>query len=63
MITLSRKSLLFKSFTGLEDYSKKDSDKAEIFHKVEPYLTFLNIPQLGIQGQRTRDGKSIAKER
>ena len=26
-------------------WTKKDSEKAEIFHKVEPYLTFLNIPQ------------------
>jgi hypothetical protein len=28
----------------------KDSEKAEIFRKVEPYLTFLNIQQLERQG-------------
>ena len=28
----------------------KDSEKAEIFLKVEPYLTFLNIPQVERQG-------------
>jgi len=28
----------------------KDSEKAEIFRKIEPYLTFLNIPQLKRQG-------------
>jgi hypothetical protein len=27
-------------------WTKKDSEKAEIFRKIEPYLTFLNIPQL-----------------
>jgi hypothetical protein len=26
--------------------TKKGSEQAEIFHKVEPYLTFLNIIQL-----------------
>ena len=30
--------------------TKKDSEKAEIFRKVEPYLTFLNIPRLERQG-------------
>lgn len=29
---------------------KKDSEKAEIFRKIEPYLTFLNIHQLERQG-------------
>jgi TolA-binding protein len=29
---------------------KKDIDKAEIFKKIEPYLTFLNITQLTRQG-------------
>jgi len=28
----------------------KDLEKAEIFRKVEPYLIFLNIPQLERQG-------------
>ena len=27
-------------------WRKKDSEKSEIFHKIEPYLTFLNIHQL-----------------
>ena len=31
-------------------WTKKDKDKAEIFLKIEPYLTFLNIPQLERQG-------------
>ena len=29
---------------------KKDNEKAEIFQKIEPYLTFLNIQQLNRQG-------------
>jgi hypothetical protein len=28
----------------------EDSEKAEIFRKIETYLTFLNIPQLERQG-------------
>ena len=31
-------------------WRKKDSEKAEIFKKIEPYLTFLNLPQLERQG-------------
>ena len=31
-------------------WTKKDKEKAEIFLKIEPYLTFLNIPQLERQG-------------
>jgi hypothetical protein len=31
-------------------WTKKDSEKAEIFRKIEHYLTFLNIPQLERQG-------------
>jgi hypothetical protein len=31
-------------------WTKKDSEKAEIFRKVEPYLTFLNVHQLERQG-------------
>ena len=30
--------------------TKKDSEKAEIFLKIEPYLTFLNVHQLERQG-------------
>jgi hypothetical protein len=35
-------------------WTKKDSDKAEIFLKIEPYLTFLNIPQLEQKGADIR---------
>jgi hypothetical protein len=31
-------------------WRKKDSEKAELFHKIEPYLTFLNVHQLERQG-------------
>jgi len=31
-------------------WRKKDSEKAEIFLKIEPYLTFLNVNQLERQG-------------
>ena len=30
--------------------AKKDYEKAEIFRKIEPYLTFLNVHQLERQG-------------
>jgi hypothetical protein len=30
--------------------AQKDSEKAETFRKIEPYLTFLNIHQLERQG-------------
>jgi hypothetical protein len=33
---------------------KKDSEKAELFRKIEPYLTFLNIHQLERQGADTQ---------
>jgi Phage integrase family len=35
---------------GSTYWRKKDSKKAEIFKKIEPYLTFLNVPQLKRQG-------------
>jgi hypothetical protein len=41
-------------FIGHSDstyWRKKDSEKIEIFRKIEPYLTFLNIHQLERQGQ------------
>ncbi|MGA9150853.1 MAG: tyrosine-type recombinase/integrase [Candidatus Nitrosopolaris sp.] len=40
----------FIGHSGSTYWAKKDSEKAEIFHKIEPYLTFLNIPQLERQG-------------
>ena len=40
----------FIGHSGSTYWRKKDSEKAEIFRKVEPYLTFLNIHQLERQG-------------
>ncbi|MGB8938242.1 MAG: site-specific integrase [Candidatus Nitrosopolaris sp.] len=40
----------FIGHSGSTYWTKKDSDKAEIFRKIEPYLTFLNVHQLERQG-------------
>ncbi|HJT83406.1 MAG TPA: site-specific integrase [Nitrososphaeraceae archaeon] len=40
----------FIGHSGSTYWRKKDSEKAEIFKKIEPYLTFLNVPQLERQG-------------
>jgi hypothetical protein len=40
----------FIGHTGSTYWRKKDNEKAEIFQKIEPYLTFLNIQQLKKQG-------------
>ena len=40
----------FIGHAGSTYQRKKDSEKAEIFKKIEPYLTFLNVPQLERQG-------------
>jgi integrase len=40
----------FIGHSGSTYWTKKDSEKAEIFKKVEPYLTFLNVHQLERQG-------------
>jgi integrase len=40
----------FIGHSGSTYWRKKDTEKAEIFHKIEPYLTFLNIHQLERQG-------------
>ena len=40
----------FIGHAGSTYWQKKDSEKAEIFKKIEPYLTFLNISQLYRQG-------------
>ena len=40
----------FIGHAGSTYWRKKDSDKAEIFRKIESYLTFLNIHQLERQG-------------
>jgi hypothetical protein len=41
----------FIGHSGSTYWTKKDSDKGEIFRKVEPYLTFLNIVKLERQGR------------
>ena len=40
----------FIGHIGSTYWRKKDSEKAEIFRKIEPYLTFLNVNQLERQG-------------
>ena len=40
----------FIGHAGSTYWRKKDNEKAEIFKKIELYLTFLNIPQLERQG-------------
>jgi integrase len=40
----------FIGHSGSTYWQKKDSEKAEIFRRIEPYLTFLNINQLERQG-------------
>jgi integrase len=40
----------FIGHSGSTYWRKKDSEKAEIFRKIEPYLTFLNVNQLERQG-------------
>jgi hypothetical protein len=39
----------FIGHSGSTYWRKKDNEKAEIFQKIEPYLTFLNIQQLNRQ--------------
>jgi hypothetical protein len=40
----------FIGHSGSTYWRKKDNEKAEIFQKIKPYLTFLNIQQLKRQG-------------
>ncbi len=40
----------FLVYIDTVDWRKKDNEKAEIFQKIEPYLTFLNTQQLKRQG-------------
>ncbi|MGA8083539.1 MAG: tyrosine-type recombinase/integrase [Candidatus Nitrosopolaris sp.] len=40
----------FIGHSGSTYWRKKDTEKAEIFRKIEPYLTFLNVRQLERQG-------------
>ena len=40
----------FIGHSGSTYWAKKESEKAEIFQKIEPYLTFLNVHQLERQG-------------
>ena len=40
----------FIGHSGSTYWTKKESEKAEIFQKIEPYLTFLNVHQLERRG-------------
>jgi len=40
----------FIGHSGSTYWRKKESEKAELFRKIEPYVTFLNIHQLERQG-------------
>ena len=40
----------FIGHAGSTNYRKKESEKIEIFRKIEPYITFLNVYQLKRQG-------------
>ena len=40
----------FIEHSGSTYWRKKDSEKAELFRKIEPYITYLNIHQLERQG-------------
>ena len=40
----------FIGHSGSTYYRKKESEKIDIFRKIEPYLTFLNVYQLERQG-------------
>jgi paraquat-inducible protein B len=42
--------LLSDRHSGSTYYRKTDKEKAEVFAKIEPYLTFLNIHQLERKG-------------
>jgi len=48
--------------SGSTYWLKKDSEKANIFRKIEPYLTFLDVHQLERQGARhTNEGRRIVR--
>ena len=50
----------FIGHAGSTYWRKKDSEKAEIFRKIEPYLTFLNVHQLERQRYRyTKQGGRV----
>ena len=58
----------FIGHSGSTYWTKKDAEKAEIFQKIEPYLTFLNVQQLrktrcrhSNQSRRVRRSKSVIK--
>ena len=40
----------FIGHSGSTYWRKKDSEKTEIFRKIEPYITFLNVHQLEREG-------------
>jgi hypothetical protein len=49
----------FIGHSGSTYWRKKDSEKAEIFRNIEPYLTILNIHQLERQSADTNQGRRI----
>ncbi|MFL6456155.1 MAG: hypothetical protein ACJ71G_04200, partial [Nitrososphaeraceae archaeon] len=60
----------FIGHSGSTYWRKKESEKAKLFRKIEPYLTFLNIHQLERQGadiqskvQELEDLNSSLRER
>ena len=55
-------TLITRFFTGhssLKYWRKKDSEKAEIFRKIEPYLIFLNVHQLKTGFWHSMKGRRI----
>ena len=58
----------FIGHSGSTYWRKKESEKGDIFRKIEPYLTFLNVHQLERQGadiqtkvEELEESKSIFK--
>jgi hypothetical protein len=51
----------FIGHAGSTYWRKKDSEKAEIFRKIEPYLIFLNVHQLQRERRHTNQGRRIGR--
>ena len=51
----------FIGHAGSTYYRKKESEKVEIFRKIEPYLTFLNVYQLERQGADIQAKVEVAR--
>ncbi|MFZ0328024.1 MAG: hypothetical protein WBP64_17365 [Nitrososphaeraceae archaeon] len=50
LIFVTRITRSISRHSGATFWRKKDSVKAELFKKIEPYMTFLNVHQLERQG-------------